>query len=122
VKTEALAKVEWLGEVDTTADEAMAGEKRAPRRIVASEWLAEKFAEKREWLSEDLFHAARADGISRDAIFEAKRLLDLPRARRDMGQDGSITYIWWVPPGWKSPLSQDDDGCDSTTVGTEDVF
>lgn len=98
-KTQMLARVEWLGEVDTTADEAMNREKK-PRRIVASEWLVEKFREKREWLSDDLFLAAKSEGVSRNAIFEAKDRLDLPRARRHVRENGDVYYTWWVPEDW----------------------
>ena len=105
VKTPDLATVEWQGEVDTTADEAMAGEKGVPRRVVASQWLIERFREKREWESEALFDAARQEGVSRNAIFEAKSSLCLPRARRNVGSDGSVTWTWWVPENWP-PLEQ----------------
>jgi hypothetical protein len=94
------AGVEWIGEVDTTADEAMAGTSSKPRKIVASEWLIERFREKREWESEDLFKAARAENISRDAIFEAKRILDLPRARPSTSLSGAKSFFWWVPDDW----------------------
>jgi putative DNA primase/helicase len=118
VETETLAKVEWLGTVDTTADEAMGKAKGPPRRIVASQWLVDQFRKKREWLSDDLFHAAKAEGISRDAIFEAKRILALPRAKRDVLEDGSINYVWHVPPGWQPPAIGD--RRDDTTVVMED--
>jgi hypothetical protein len=95
-----MGRVVWLGEVDTTADEAMAGERGKPRRVIASEWLVERFREKREWPSDELFRAAAQEGVSRDAIFEAKARLDLPRARLHIAQDGSRSYCWWVPEDW----------------------
>ncbi len=100
-----LAKVEWLGEVDTTADEAAAREPKKPRAIVGAEWLAGKFAEKREWASDDLFAAAREEGVSRHAVFEAKERLSLPKARKTTGMDGNTCWTWWVPEGWVSPLT-----------------
>jgi putative DNA primase/helicase len=100
VGTPACAKIEWLGEVDLTADEAMNKERGLPRRVVASQWLIERFGEKREWPSDELFRAAAQEGISRNAIFEAKEKLQLPRARRYVAPDGSLTYVWWVPEDW----------------------
>jgi len=99
-KTEALAKVEWLGEVDTTADEAINRESKKPRGVIASEWLVDRFRERLEWESEDLFTRAGAEGVSRKAIFDAKTALNLPRARRTCQQNGDIVYFWWVPPDW----------------------
>ncbi len=96
--TETLAKVEWLGEVDTTADEAMSHVHKRER--VATEWLIGKFRERLEWPSEDLFAAARNDGLSRNAVFEAKSALNLPRARRQVNERGDVLYIWWVLPDW----------------------
>ena len=101
-----LARVEWLGEVETTADQAVNSEKGKPRKVVARDWLVEAFRARREWPSDELFRAAKEAGVSRSAIFEAKNILDLPPARRSVAQDGSISYHWWVPSDW-SYLSGD---------------
>lgn len=101
-KTPALAVVEWLGEVDITGDQALHGPGK-PRRVVASEWLIERFREKREWASDDLMAAANAAGVSRSAIFEAKETLSLPRARQIIAENGDRIWMWWVPPDW-APL------------------
>jgi hypothetical protein len=106
-KTETFAKVEWLGEVDTTADEAMGGEATKPRRVTAGKWLIEMFRQKREWTSDDLFAAANQSGVSRNAIFEAKERLDIPKARRVVLANGDVQWTWWVPPNWKY-LDQDE--------------
>jgi hypothetical protein len=98
--TNDLARVEWLGEVNITADQAINRDKVKSRKIVASEWLIERFREKREWDSDDLFHAAKEHGVSRDAIFEAKAMLDLPRAKKRIGLDGDICWVWHVPDDW----------------------
>jgi hypothetical protein len=101
VKTDSLARVEWLGEVDITADDAMSREpKRIRRDMIARDWLIEQFRKKREWRSEDLFEAGRQENISRNAIFEAKELLKLPKARQEWQPDGERTWIWHVPPDW----------------------
>lgn len=98
-KTDTLAVVDWLGEVDITGDQALHGAAK-PRRIVASEWLIEMFRKQHEWLSTDLFSAGTNAGVSKNAIYEAKDLLCLPRARRQVEENGDIKYFWWVPPDW----------------------
>jgi putative DNA primase/helicase len=95
------ARVEWLGEVDMTANEAMAGTSRVLKKGErAAEWLVDKFREKLEWNSEDLFTAAKEQGVSRNAIFEAKEILQLPPARRNRNLGGEVSYQWWVPSDW----------------------
>lgn len=94
-----LARVEWLGDVDTTADAAINQTAPKSRKAKAAEWLVERFREKRCWHSDDLFKAARAVGISRDAMFEAKDLLDLPKAKK-VSNEGGTTWFWWVPDDW----------------------
>lgn len=97
------AGVEWIGEVDTTADEAMAGEKKSKpptRGVVASQWLIEKFREKLEWTSGDLKKAASEEGVSHNALFDAKRILELPKARKVSDPNGDVTWVWWVPQDW----------------------
>jgi hypothetical protein len=93
------ATVEWLGEVDTTADEAVGGGS-TPRRVIAAEWLVERFREKTEWVSDDLFRAARNHNVSRSAVFEAKKALNLPKALKVVQENGNEHWIWWVPPVW----------------------
>lgn len=97
--------VEWLGEVDITADEAMNGDaKKRKREVVASEWLVERFREKREWSSDDLIRAGKEHGISRNALFEAKDMLALPKPRKVTQENGDVVWMWWVPGDWP-PLS-----------------
>lgn len=98
-KTDACAVVDWLGPVEMTGDQALYGDAK-PRRITAAEWLIERFKERLEWESDDLFRTAKESGISRNAIFEAKQSLNLPRARQHIAEDGSKTFYWWVPPDW----------------------
>lgn len=93
-------KVRWLGVVDVTADQAVNREKGKPRRVVASEWLIERFRESLDWPSDELFRAAKAANVSRDAIFEAKESLALPKARKVVAENGDVGWHWWVPPDW----------------------
>jgi hypothetical protein len=97
--TDSLARVEWLGEVDTSADEAMELG-RKPRKIEAAKWLTDRFREKLRWHSDDLFVAAKEAGISRSAIFEAKKLLDLHACKQEMTLEGEKTWVWWVDANW----------------------
>jgi hypothetical protein len=100
-KTNDLANVVWLGEVDTTADEALNNiGPRERRDVVASDWLIDRFRDRLEWDSEALFEAAKQENVSRSAIFEAKRKLNLPRARRQVCENGDIVWVWWVPKDW----------------------
>lgn len=103
------AKVEWVEEVDMSAEEAMGHAEPKPRRdVVASEWLIEQFREKREWPSDELFKNAKEVNINRDAMFEAKKLLDLPKARKVTQENGNVVWCWWVPENWP-PLTPEPD-------------
>jgi hypothetical protein len=97
-KTETLARVEWLGEAGVDADDAVSAAKTSPRCENASGWLVARLREKQEWPSNDLFRAAEAAGVGRNALFEAKKTLLLPKARKDGDQ-----WVWWVPPHWEPP-------------------
>ncbi|MCC6419518.1 MAG: AAA family ATPase [Gemmataceae bacterium] len=109
-----LARVNWVGEVDVTADEAVGNGHATPKQKAAAEWLIEKFCEKRAWPSIDLFNAGKSEGISRDGIFAAKRSLNLPKPRQEVAQDGTRSWVWWVPDDWP-PLSTPKD---SATEGS----
>lgn len=117
-KTETLAKVEWLGEVDLTADEAMAGEPRQARAIKAVDWLTEKFRDHRVWLADDLYAAARQEGISRNSLY-TKEALELPIVKKKVqgvaippgggaqwmaGQSPRVgEWMWVAMKGWPLP-------------------
>jgi hypothetical protein len=95
-----LARVDWLGEVDITADDAMSGEKKKPRGIAAVDWLAERFREKKEWPSEDLKEAAANAGLSKNALWSPE-VQALPiRKTQVTGEDGTRYWAWQAHPGW----------------------
>ncbi len=96
-----LARVDWIAEVKVTADEVMDRQRtdHRPRGAVAAEWLIERFREQREWESENLFRRGKQEGVSRNAIFEAKRTLDLPKPRKST-VGGTTSWVWWVPENW----------------------
>jgi hypothetical protein len=103
VGTDTLARVEWLGEVDIDADDALSGEKRKPRGVVAVEWLAEQFRDQGEWESAELTRAAAEAGISRVALF-APEVMALPiRRRQHTHADGRRSWTWIADPGWPPP-------------------
>jgi hypothetical protein len=96
------AKLAWLEEVDINADDAMSGgtPEKKNRGEAAAAWLIERFSEKLEWPSDDLIKEAKANGISRNAVWEAKDLLSLPKPRRVVSETGNISWVWWVPADW----------------------
>lgn len=95
------ASLEWLDEVDVTADQAVNKDTGKPRGIMASEWLTQAFLLKQHWQSDDLFREASQDGISRNAIFEAKAKLNLPKAQKSTLANGDVVWTWYVPETWE---------------------
>jgi hypothetical protein len=102
--------------VDTTADAAMNSAPRPRRDVVAADWLVERFRERREWESDELFRAAHQENVSRNAIFEAKKALNLPKARKNTLENGDAVWVWWVPSDWP-PLAHGTVG----TLGTVEL-
>jgi putative DNA primase/helicase len=117
-----LAKVEWGGEVDTTADQAVGHDMRKVKReVVAADWLVECFRERLEWPSDELFRAAKEHGVSHNALFDAKKMLDLPKARKVTHENGNTAWVWWVPPDWPQlSLASVPPNQKAGTVGTVD--
>jgi hypothetical protein len=100
VKTETFARVDWLGKVDITADEAIAGVKKVTRGMAAVEWLTARFREQREWTSNDLKSAAAEAGISKNALWSAEaQALPIERIQHTAA-DGHRFWTWTARPGW----------------------
>ncbi len=98
-------RVNWIGTADLNADDALAGSKAKPRRIQATEWLADQFMAQREHLSNDLYREAKEAGLSRSAVWDAKQSLPI-KARKITPQDGSPTYWAWIAEeGWPLPAT-----------------
>lgn len=95
-----MAKVEWLGEVDTTANDAMSGEKQPARRVLATEWLMGIFKQKLEWPSDEFWASAKQNGVSKNAIDEARVRLGMPKPRVLVSLHGEKSWTWWVPEDW----------------------
>ena len=62
-------------------------QKRVNRCDVASSWIMQKFGEQTEWNSVELLELAARDGISRPAMFEAKKALKI-RSHSMIGSHG----------------------------------
>ncbi len=113
------SKVSWLGDIDTTANEAVRGvSKPKLRRESAAEWLIERFREKLSWPSDELLNEAKMNGISRNAMFEAKDNLGLPPCRRIILPTGSAVWTWWVPEDWSGFVQVSQSQKNTGTVGT----
>jgi putative DNA primase/helicase len=96
------ARVEWVEEIDVTAEQALAKrpDKQTQRVMDACTWLVARFREQLEWACKDLFERAKHDGISRNALFEARTVLNLPRAYKNRLESGDQEFFWHVPPDW----------------------
>jgi hypothetical protein len=94
------ARIEWGTLVDISADDAMNQVKKT-RGTNAATWLAELFRQQLEWPSVQFWDAARQNGISKNAIDEARAKLGMPKPRKSMTVDGDVCWTWWVPPDWK---------------------
>lgn len=117
MKTEKLAKVEWLGEVNVTADEAMEGESKQSRGERAANWLEEKFSIQREYVGTDIEEMAREEGISRQSLYEppASQLPILKDRKGHTRPDGKKASLWkWIGP----PIEKKFDSKNVGTVGT----
>jgi putative DNA primase/helicase len=92
-ETETLARIEWLGEVDTTADEAVNREKRK-RDVRAAEWLEELF-QGLDRMPSKVIYAEMEDKtkLSADALREAKDLMGI-RAFQDRDEEGRKCWFW----------------------------
>lgn len=118
-----MARVEWGGEVDVSANEAMEGESKQSRGERAAEWLEEKFSIQREYLANDIKALAREDGISWNALHEppASILAIVKEKKGKIGLNGKTATIWrWVGPLPEKIFSPETSG-QFGTVGTVDI-
>lgn len=95
VPTETLARVEWLGEVDTTADEAVAKESQPRDRSEdAADFLSRLFVGKIEIASDIIWAEAKRAKISVNAVKEAKQILKIRAALRAVAGQQFWVWIW----------------------------
>ena len=91
------ARIEWLGEVDVTADEAMNNEQRnRPRKVEASVWLEEIFTNRVEISSKEIWKLKAETTISDNAVREAKEEMFIV-ASRVADADGIQMWVWKWP-------------------------
>ena len=101
IKTDDGTRVEWVEEVDITADAAMNNERAGtPRFMLAQDWLVELFTQKLEWSSDDFWASAKQHGVKKPAIDEARVRMKMPKPRQVATQGGDRSWIWWVPADW----------------------
>lgn len=104
VKAGRNAKVEWLIEVDVSADDVMDGENVKSVTVDAAEWLADRFREYREWFSKDLEQHAEHYGFTHNAVFKNRVIRGYIkegkiRIKRDTF-NGVPRYKWIAQPGF----------------------
>jgi hypothetical protein len=99
VKTAGLARVEWIEEVSTSADDAMSGSPSKSSGPDPELWLIERFREARSWTSEEIKAKAAAAGVSNNKLFAAKKSLAI-RAEKYTDETGETFWRWVVPPDW----------------------
>ena len=94
-----LARVEWLGEVDVSADQAVSGGRTKEKRAVeAAAWLASIMpGDGGNISSKEVWDRAREAGVSDYALKEAKKKLAV-RAVKISDEDGSQAWYWHWPP------------------------
>ncbi len=104
VKTETLATIEWLGVVDTTAEQANSGEKRQKAPDRALRLLESMFRRKRTWTSEEMDEERKNNGVSVNAMVEARAPLKDSEVLVCYLVKGPIPgekhYEWTAAPGW----------------------
>lgn len=103
---EDLARVEWLAELDQTADETLQAKKKT-RGASAVDWLTGLFSQKREWPSDELRQMAKECGVSKYALFESPEVKALP-IKRDKRHtaNGEQYWVWVARPGWPEMISE----------------
>lgn len=97
--TEQLARVDWIEEVDVTADEAVNGEKGGPRAESsveeAEEFLKNRFSEHGELSCKSVETAAKACGVSFKSLKDAKKKLNIKSVQRTIPGGGNYwVWIW----------------------------
>jgi hypothetical protein len=106
-KTDDLARVEWIGEVETTADEALNNRSESTAGQDAADWFEEMFRYRREWDNESLKRMGLSAGHSFNALFKSKEVKALPIKKRPRsGPKGTDYWVWIAEPGWPSESSE----------------
>jgi hypothetical protein len=104
-----LARLNWLEEVDTSADEAMCQTTtRKSSGQSAVEWLTSKFRERSEWRSQDLKEMAREEGLTFNAVFKSSEVNGLPiDKKKRTDPNGEDFWVWVARQGWPRKQSSE---------------
>jgi hypothetical protein len=93
-----MAKVEWVGEQERTADQL---NKATTAGAKAATWLEDMFRAQREWPSADLLRLAKDAGISKRSLFESAEVSALPILKRKRtSSQGETNWFWLAEAGW----------------------
>ncbi len=115
------ARVEWLGEADVSADEAVNRDSRPKkRRVEAADWLAGLFDGADEIASKRIFtRAAVETHLSPDALREAKEDMGIRATQKDNGE-GRNQWVWYWPTaareGWQRRCAREGGGPDEEVL------
>ena len=88
------------GRQHSVPSEEQEQERKQKRVHHACGWLIRAFRQSRTWPSNDLFKKAKLEGVHHNAVYEAKRMLNIPRAKKITATDGTVAWHWWVPDDW----------------------
>jgi hypothetical protein len=101
-----MGRVEWLGEVDTTADEAVNSTRPKKRGVIASEWLEQFFGDRVEIKASEMWKAKDdTTTLSRNALIEAKDLMGI-QARQTSDDQVRNFWVWLWPPDARARWEQ----------------
>jgi hypothetical protein len=93
------ARLDWISEVDVTANQAVGNGPKRKRRVEAAAWLAEMFAGVDELPSKTVYRRTEEDTeLSADALREAKDDMGI-RAIKKTDDEGQTAWWWAWPPG-----------------------
>jgi len=97
--------VEWVAEIDTTADEAMGHAEPRKRSVRGSVFLAELFADVDRLTSNEIYKARENTTVSKDALKEAKEEMGI-LAKLEYDDDGQKRWAWYWPKDARAAWSQ----------------
>lgn len=89
-----LATIDWQGEVDTTADEAINRGQGEGRKVEAADLLRQLFEGKRELASKVVWDAAKEAKVSSNALKEAQKALKIRAVKRSVGDQPMWFWVW----------------------------
>jgi hypothetical protein len=102
--TESLAKLTWLGPVDTSIDDAINKVKGTVSESIEA-WMEDRFREKRTWPQTELKDLAMQNSFSFNAFKNYKKGV---HKKNEFDEDGKSTGWWWrAVPGWPPEIQSE---------------